>query len=68
MSVDLDSFGRILIPEYLKNYAGLGEKAVITGVYKRLEIWNEERWNEYKAQIEKQTDVLAEKLGNLRAY
>ncbi len=66
--VDVDSLGRILIPEYLKNFADLKEKVVIVGVYKRLEIWNEQKWNEYKSRVEKQTDVLAEKLGELGVY
>ncbi len=66
--VEIDSLGRILIPEYLKKFAGLAEKVVVVGVYKRLEIWNEEKWNEYKSRIEKQTDVLAEKLGQLGVY
>lgn len=64
----LDSLGRILIPDYLKNYAGLKEKVVIAGVYKRLEIWDAEAWETYKEKIEKQTDVLAEKLGELGVY
>lgn len=65
---DTDNLGRILIPEHLKKYAELKTKVVITGVYKRLEIWDQERWEEYKSTIEKQTDVLAEKLGEIGAY
>lgn len=66
--VEIDSLGRILIPDSLKKIAGLREKVVIIGVYKRLEIWDEEKWNEYKSRIEKQTDILAEKLGQLGVY
>jgi len=65
---DTDQLGRILIPDNLKNYAELKDKVVIAGVYKRLEIWDEKNWKEYKAQIEKKTDVLAEKLGEIGAY
>jgi len=65
VDVGLDSLGRILIPDYLKAYASLTNKVVITGVYNRLEVWDEKHWNEYKGKIEKQTDVLAEKLGEL---
>ncbi len=66
--VEIDALGRVLIPEYLKNFAGLKDKVVIVGVYKRLEIWNDEMWNEYKTRVEKQTDILAEKLGELGVY
>lgn len=66
--VILDSLGRILIPDYLKNFAGLQEKVVITGVYKRLEIWDAKAWEAYKSRIEKETDSLAGKLGELGVY
>ena len=66
--VEIDSLGRILIPETLKNYAGLKNKVIITGVYNRLEIWNEESWQAYKNRLEKETDVLAEKLGEIGAF
>ncbi|MFA4890324.1 MAG: division/cell wall cluster transcriptional repressor MraZ [Candidatus Paceibacterota bacterium] len=66
--VDVDSLGRVLIPDYLKEFAGLKEKVVIVGVYKRLEIWSEKNWESYKERIEKQTDTLAEKLGELGVY
>lgn len=65
---DIDSLGRILIPDYLKNFADLGEKVVIVGVYKRFELWNERKWEEYKAKIEGETDSLAEKLGEIGVY
>lgn len=66
--VSLDSMGRILLPDYLKKIAGLKERVVITGVYKRLEIWDEATWEKYKARTEKDTDVLAAKLGEVGAY
>lgn len=66
--VEADQLGRILIPDYLKEYAGLSERVVIAGVYKRLEIWDATRWDSYKNEIEKQADVLAEKLGEIGAY
>lgn len=66
--VEIDALGRILIPDNLKKFANLKDKVVIVGVYKRLEIWNEENWENYRERIEKQTDVLAEKLGELGVY
>ena len=65
---DIDSLGRILIPDYLKIFADLGDKAVIVGVYKRFEIWNETKWKEYKNKVENETDSLAEKLGEIGVY
>ena len=65
---ELDQLGRILVPDYLKQYAGLHQRVVITGVYDRLEIWEEARWNSYKNEVEKNTDMIAEKLGQLGLY
>jgi MraZ protein len=65
VEIDVDSIGRILIPEYLRTFAGVEDKVVFTGVHNRIEIWNDKRWDEYKGKIRKQADQLAEKLGEI---
>lgn len=65
VEVEFDNLGRILIPDYLKNYAELKKKIVVAGVLNRLEIWDHEKWEGYKKEIEKNTDAIAEKLGEL---
>lgn len=67
VEVSVDSIGRILIPDFLRNFAGLKEKVVFAGVGDRVEIWNEGQWNRYKKDIEKQADALAENLGDVGA-
>lgn len=67
VEADVDSAGRILIPDFLKEFAGLKNKVVLAGINDRVEIWNEKAWNEYKRHIEKQADTLAEKLGEFGA-
>jgi MraZ protein len=62
---DVDGNGRILIPDYLVARANLKTKVALIGVQSRVEIWNEKAWGEYKAQVEKQADQLAEKLGGI---
>ncbi len=62
VEVEFDGLGRILVPEYLKAYAGLKKVAVIAGLYNRLEIWDDEKWENYKANLEKNSDSIAEKL------
>ena len=66
--VELDALGRILIPDYLKNYAGLKKSVTLAGVYDRLEVWDTERWAQYRSSAEKNTDAIAEKLGELGVY
>lgn len=65
VEVDVDGAGRILIPDFLKSFAGLGAKVVLAGVGERVEIWDEAVWEEYKRRIEKQADSMAEKLGGV---
>ncbi|MFZ3011848.1 MAG: division/cell wall cluster transcriptional repressor MraZ [Minisyncoccia bacterium] len=64
VDVEVDSIGRILIPDFLKDRIGLKDKAAVIGVEDRVEIWNEKTWSQYKEVVEKQADQLAEKLGN----
>ncbi|MBP9822303.1 MAG: division/cell wall cluster transcriptional repressor MraZ [Candidatus Pacebacteria bacterium] len=65
MEVEFDGLGRILVPEYLKTYASLKKVAVVAGLYSRLEIWDDEKWENYKANLEKNSDSIAEKLREL---
>ncbi|OGL88385.1 cell division/cell wall cluster transcriptional repressor MraZ [Candidatus Uhrbacteria bacterium RIFCSPLOWO2_02_FULL_49_11] len=65
MEVEFDQLGRILLPDYLKTYAGIGKTVVITGVFNRLEVWDEGHWGDYKDKAEKNVGDLAEKLGGL---
>jgi MraZ protein len=62
--VEIDSIGRILIPDFLKERIGLKNSAAIVGVKDRVEVWNEKKWSEEKALVEKQAEALAEKLGS----
>ncbi|MEK7511692.1 MAG: division/cell wall cluster transcriptional repressor MraZ [Patescibacteria group bacterium] len=62
MDVRLDSQGRIVLPDYLRQYAGISKKVVIAGLYSRLEIWDEEKWSAYKKQTEKNSNDIAEQL------
>jgi len=65
MDVSLDNLGRILVPDYLKEYAVLQKQVIITGVLNRLEIWDEARWKRYKLKTEKDVGDIAERLGEL---
>ncbi len=63
--VEVDNIGRILVPDFLRERANLKSKVVLIGVQNRIEIWNEKSWADYKRQVEKQADGLAEKLSGL---
>lgn len=63
--VALDRLGRILVPEYLKNYAGLKKQVIVAGVFNRIEIWDQTRWDTYKKKTESKVEDMAERLGEL---
>ncbi len=65
MEVDVDKAGRILVPNYLKEYAGLEKEAVVVGLYNRVEIWSKKLWEEYQKKTEKEVGNIAERLKEL---
>ncbi len=63
--VGVDPQGRILIPDFLKDRAGLHGKVAVVGVHTRVELWDQITWDTYKKSVETQADDLAEKLGGV---
>lgn len=68
VETEVDTMGRILIPDFLKVFAQLKTKVVIAGVNDRLEIWDEDRWQGETKKLERQADLLAEKLGEVGVF
>ena|SRR3989344_1780564 len=62
--VEVDSIGRILIPEILKEKIGLKNSAALIGVRDRVEVWNDKTWKEYSGKAAKQAEELSERLAN----
>ncbi len=65
---EVDSAGRILVPDYLKKFASLNVKTVVAGVNDRVEVWEEGAWDTYTKTIERDADRFAEKLGDAGAF
>ena len=65
MEVSFDNQGRINLPSYLIKFANLKKKAVVAGLYDRLEIWDENIWEKYKEETDKESGEIAETLGEL---
>ena len=62
MDLEIDRQGRVVIPPYLREYAGLKDQAVVTGAYDRLEVWAKDKWEEYRMDIEDKAITIAEEL------
>jgi len=65
MEVKFDNLGRILIPDYLKNYSGLKKKIVFIGLFDRIEIWDDMEFQKYKKKTEMEAGDIAERLKEL---
>lgn len=65
MDVELDVQGRVVIPEYLRQFATIQKQAVVAGLYNRIEIWDLAKWQAYKSATEKNSEDIAERMGEL---
>lgn len=65
MQVEFDNQGRITLPDYLRQFGGLKKRVVVAGLYDRMEIWDENVWNKYKKESEKDSSDIAEALGEM---
>ena len=62
---ELDKQGRILIPQNLREYAGLEKDISIIGVSTRVEIWDKNKWENYSGDENVSSDSIAEKMAML---
>ncbi len=62
---ELDKQGRILIPEYLREAAGLTSEVVVAGMDTYIEIWDKSRWEEMERQSEENAADIAQTLADL---
>jgi len=65
MDVSIDKQGRIMLPEYLRSFAGLNKEIIVAGLYNRLELWDTSAWNAYTKQSEKESSKIAEQMFDL---
>ncbi len=61
-SVTVDKQGRVLLPKYLKDYAGITEEIVLIGVSNRIEIWDKKQWQEFYKTERGSFEDLAERI------
>lgn len=62
VEVEADRIGRILIPDYLRLYAGLKTTCVLAGSVDRIEIWDKTRFDSYLSDVSSRSEEIAEKL------
>jgi len=62
---EVDKQGRILIPQNLREYAGLNKDIYVIGVSTRVEIWDKQRYEEYNSDQNISPDIIAQKMVQL---
>ena len=65
MDVKIDKQGRVILPENLRSFAGLKKNTIVAGLYNRLEIWDQKKWEEYKTKTEGESNQIAEQMFDL---
>jgi MraZ protein len=62
---EVDKQGRILLPQNLREYAGLEKDVYVIGVSTRVEIWDKAKWENYSGDENMSPDNIAEKMAML---
>jgi MraZ protein len=52
VDVELDKSGRMLLPQYLRSFAGLSKQVTLAGLADHFEIWDEATWQRYQEAID----------------
>lgn len=62
VEINPDKQGRILVPQYLKDFAAIKRDVMIVGVSNRIEIWAKGSWHDFYANSRQSFEEIAEKL------
>ena len=62
---ELDRQGRILIPPSLREAANLDRQVVVAGMFNRIEIWNQDRWEEEMKKAVENFEDISDELADL---
>ena len=63
--VEFDKQGRMVLPQYLRDYAGLTHNTIVVGVYDRVEIWSKTKWSKTVEKLDSKAGEIAEELSEL---
>ena len=66
VQADPDKLGRILLPDRLRELAGIGAEVLFVGTSNRIELWDPARWAALRDAHEAQFEELSEALYQLR--
>ncbi len=62
--VEIDTKGRFVIPEYLRNFAGIKQEVIFAGIQRFVEVWDKNKWEDHQKELAKDIEGIAERLGD----
>ncbi len=63
--VDLDRKGRCVLPEFLREFAGISTDVVFVGMQRYVEIWEKKAWDRYQAELAGRVESVADTLSRM---
>jgi MraZ protein len=62
VDVELDKLGRVVVPSYLRQFAGITKPVVMAGLHDHIEIWDEKAWETYVQNIDQSSPAFSQAL------
>lgn len=60
--VELDGKGRFVLPDYLRDYAGITKEIVFAGINRFVEVWDKKKWYDTEHSLSKNITSITERL------
>lgn len=60
--VELDSKGRFVLSEFLRNFAGIKNDIVFVGIQRFVEVWDKQAWDGHQKELAGNIESIAERL------
>lgn len=60
--IELDNKGRFVLPNYLRIFAAIKDEVVFLGLSRYVEVWDRQKWEEYRHNLEKNIDKISQRL------
>jgi len=64
----LDSQGRVLLPDFLKEFAGIKKDVIIVGEIDKITLWSPSNFEQFKASIKEHFDQDSEDVDSIRRH
>jgi MraZ protein len=62
VDVHPDRQGRFIIPQYLKDFAGINKDVMVIGISSRIELWDQKTWSQFYSTSRDSFEQIAENI------